>query len=64
MPAMADTIEALQKAGLRKKVKIMIGGAPVTERYAQKIGADAYGSDAGSAVTRAKELLGIDRSEE
>ena len=59
MPAMADTIEALRVAGIRKKVKIMIGGAPVTDKYAQKIGADSYASDAGSAVTRAKELLGI-----
>jgi len=59
MPAMADTVEALRVAGIRKKVKIMIGGAPVTDKYAQKIGADSYASDAGSAVTRAKELLGI-----
>ncbi|MFO7773675.1 MAG: corrinoid protein [Dehalococcoidia bacterium] len=59
MPAMADTIDALQEAGVRKKVKIMIGGAPVTEKYAQKIGADSYASDAGSAVSKAKELLGI-----
>ena len=59
MPAMPQTIEALQKAGLRDKVKVMIGGAPVTEKYAQKITADAYASDAGSAVSKAKELLGI-----
>ncbi|MBE0431320.1 MAG: cobalamin B12-binding domain-containing protein, partial [Dehalococcoidia bacterium] len=59
MPAMADTVEALQEAGVRGKVKVMIGGAPVTEKYAQKIGADSYASDAGSAVARAKELLGI-----
>jgi 5-methyltetrahydrofolate--homocysteine methyltransferase len=59
MPAMADTVEALRVAGIRKKVKIMIGGAPVTDKYAQRIGADSYASDAGSAVTRAKELLGI-----
>ncbi len=59
MPAMADTVDALQKARVRNKVKIMIGGAPVTDKYAQKIGADSYASDAGSAVTRAKELLGI-----
>ncbi|MFP3880193.1 MAG: B12-binding domain-containing protein, partial [Dehalococcoidia bacterium] len=59
MPAMADTVEALRAAGIRKKVKIIIGGAPVTEKYAQKIGADSYASDAGSAVTKAKELLGI-----
>jgi len=59
MPAMPETIEALKKAGLRDKVKVMIGGAPVTEKYAQKITADAYASDAGSAVTKAKNLLGI-----
>jgi len=56
---MPQTIEALQEAGLRDKVKVMIGGAPVTEKYAQKITADSYGSDAGSAVSKAKELLGI-----
>jgi len=59
MPAMLETIAALQKAGLRDKVKVMIGGAPVTERYAQKIGADSYASDAGSAVNKAKNLLGV-----
>ncbi|MFC2039472.1 B12-binding domain-containing protein [Chloroflexota bacterium] len=59
MPAMALTIEALQKAGIRDKVKVMIGGAPVTEKYAQEIQADSYASDAGSAVSKAKKLLGI-----
>ncbi len=59
MPAMPQTIEALQKAGLRDKVKVMIGGAPVTEKYAQEIKADSYASDAGSAVSKAKRLLGI-----
>jgi len=59
MPAMLETIKALQKAGLRDKVKVMIGGAPVTERYAQKIKADSYASDAGSAVSKAKKLLGV-----
>ena len=59
MPAMPKTIEALQKAGLRDKVKIMIGGAPVTENYAQKITADSYASDAGSAVIKAKNLIGV-----
>jgi len=59
MPAMLETIEALQKAGLRDKVKVMIGGAPVTERYAQRIKADSYASDAGSAVSKAKNLLGV-----
>jgi len=59
MPAMAQTIEALQKSGLREKVKVMIGGAPVTEKYAQQIKADSYASDAGSAVNKAKALLGV-----
>ena len=59
MPSMLETIEALQEAGLRDKVKVMIGGAPVTERYAQQIKADSYASDAGSAVSKAKELLGV-----
>ncbi len=59
MPAMPKTIEALQKAGLRDKVKVMIGGAPVTEKYAQQIAADSYASDAGSAVSKAKKLLGV-----
>ena len=59
MPAMRQTIEALQKAGIREKVKVMIGGAPVTEKYAQEIEADSYASDAGSAVNKAKNLLGV-----
>ncbi|NQT71498.1 MAG: corrinoid protein [Chloroflexi bacterium] len=59
MPSMPLTIEALQNAGVRDKVKIMIGGAPVTDKYAQEIKADAYASDAGSAVTKAKSLMGI-----
>ncbi|HEX74913.1 MAG TPA: cobalamin-binding protein [Dehalococcoidia bacterium] len=59
MPSMSRTIEAMQKAGIRDKVKVMIGGAPVTEKYAREIKADSYASDAGSAVSKAKELLGI-----
>ena len=59
MPAMSLTIQALQQAGLREKVRIMIGGAPVTDKYAQEIHADSYASDAGSAVIKAKALLGI-----
>jgi len=58
MTAMPLTIAALQKAGLRDKVKVMIGGAPVTSRYALEIGADSYAPDAGSAVAEAKKLLG------
>ncbi|MFC1951562.1 B12-binding domain-containing protein [Chloroflexota bacterium] len=59
MPAMSQTIKALQKAGLGNKVRVMIGGAPVTEKYAQQIAADCYASDAGSAVSKAKKLLGV-----
>ncbi len=57
MPSMPLTIEALNKAGIRDKVKVMIGGAPVTEKYAREIKADAYASDAGAAVNKAKQLL-------
>jgi 5-methyltetrahydrofolate--homocysteine methyltransferase len=59
MPSMPQTIEALKKAGIRGKVKVMIGGAPVTDKYAHEIKADSYASDAGSAVSKAKDLLGI-----
>ena len=57
MPAMADTIKALEQAGVRSKVKVMIGGAPVTQSYADEIKADGYAPDAASAVDKAKELL-------
>lgn len=61
MPAMKDTIEAMKSAGLRSKVRIMIGGAPVTQNYADEIGADGYAPDAASAVDKARELLGAAR---
>ena len=57
MVQMKATIEALEEAGLRDSVKIMIGGAPVTETYAAEIGADAYAPDAASAVDTARELV-------
>jgi 5-methyltetrahydrofolate--homocysteine methyltransferase len=57
MPAMKDTITALEEAGVRDKVKVMIGGAPVTQKYADEIGADGYAPDAASAVDTARELL-------
>ncbi len=57
MPGMKATIEALQEAGLRDTVKIMVGGAPVTAAFAEKIGADAYAPDAASAVDTARELV-------
>jgi 5-methyltetrahydrofolate--homocysteine methyltransferase len=56
MPAMKTTIEALKKAGLREKVKVMVGGAPVTEAYAAEIGADGYSLTAAGAVAAAREL--------
>ena len=58
MPGMKATIEALEEAGLRDAVKIMIGGAPVTAAFAEQIGADAYAPDAGSAVDIARSLVG------
>ena len=57
MPNMKATIDALQAAGVRDTVKIMVGGAPLTQSYAEQIGADGYSQDASSAVRKAKELL-------
>jgi 5-methyltetrahydrofolate--homocysteine methyltransferase len=57
MPAMAETIKAMKEAGVRNKAKVMIGGAPVTQSYADEIGADGYAPDAASAVDKAAELL-------
>ena len=57
MPNMKVTIEALKAAGLRDQVKVMIGGAPVTEAYAHDIGADGYAADASRAATLAKSLV-------
>lgn len=59
MPSMVDVINATKEAGLRDQVKIMIGGAPVTQSYADEIGADGYAPDAASAVDKARELLGV-----
>ncbi len=57
IPAMPVVIEALKEAGVRDQVKIMVGGAPVTEAFKDEIGADGYAPDAASAVRVAKELL-------
>lgn len=57
MPAMKTVIERLKEAGLRSKVKIMVGGAPITQEFAQQIGADCYGDSAYSAVRLARELV-------
>jgi 5-methyltetrahydrofolate--homocysteine methyltransferase len=59
MPSMKAAIDALKEAGVREKVKIMIGGAPVSQAYSDEIGADGYSADAASAVEKAKELLNI-----
>jgi corrinoid protein of di/trimethylamine methyltransferase len=58
LPHMSETIALLKDEGLRESVKVMVGGAPVTEAYAAEIGADGYGANAGMAVERAKELVG------
>jgi 5-methyltetrahydrofolate--homocysteine methyltransferase len=57
MPGMKDTIEAFKAAGLRDQVRIMIGGAPVTQNFADEVGADGYAPDAASAADVAKELI-------
>ena len=58
MPAMKRTIDALTKAGLRERVKVMIGGAPVSQAFADEIGADGYARDSSLAVVKAKQLVG------
>jgi 5-methyltetrahydrofolate--homocysteine methyltransferase len=54
MPSMKKTIDALEQAGIRGRVKVLVGGAPVSEQYADEIGADAYGDTASAAVSLAK----------
>ena len=58
MTSMKDTIDALNEAWIRDKVKVLIGGAPVTQDYATEIGADGYGPDAATGAELARELLG------
>jgi len=58
MPAMKTTIDALESAGVRTRVKVLVGGAPVTGQYAREIGADGYSDNANGAVTLVRELLG------
>jgi corrinoid protein of di/trimethylamine methyltransferase len=59
MGSMRQTIEALTAAGVRDRVKVMVGGAPVTQRYADQIGADGYSENASAAVALARRLCGI-----
>ena len=60
MGSMKDIVDGLEEAGLRDNVKVMIGGAPVTQEYADRINADGYARDAGSAVHTAMQLLGVE----
>ncbi len=57
MPSMKVTIEALEAAGIRDKVKVMVGGAPLSDQYAKEIRADGYSQDANRAVSLAKSLI-------
>jgi 5-methyltetrahydrofolate--homocysteine methyltransferase len=58
MPSMKTTIDALKSAGIRERVRVVVGGAPVTEQWAKEIGADGYGPNAASAVPLARRLVG------
>ena len=58
MPSMKTTIDALKSAGVRDQVRVLVGGAPVTEQWAKEIGADGYGSNAAAAVPLARSVLG------
>ena len=59
MMSMKDVVAALKDSDIAGKVKTMVGGAPITEKFAQEIGADGYAADGSSAVEKAKALLGI-----
>ncbi|MCK5542004.1 MAG: corrinoid protein [Desulfobacterales bacterium] len=59
MPQMKKTIEAIKDNGLNNRVKVLIGGAPVTQAFADEIGADAFAADAGSAAKKANQLLSV-----
>ncbi len=59
LPKMVATIASLKEAGMRDAVKVMVGGAPVTQAYADEIGADGYGANAAAAVDRAKALAAV-----
>jgi len=63
MPMFKANINALEKAGIRNDVIVMVGGAPVTQQYADAVGADGYASDASTAVRLAKDLIARRRAE-
>lgn len=58
MPKMGETINALKEAGIRDQIKVMIGGAPVTQEFAEEIGADYYTQNAATAADKGKEIVG------
>ena len=62
MPMFKANLNALEKAGVRDQVIVMVGGAPVTQEYADAVGADGYAADAATAVRKAKELLAVRRA--
>ncbi|MCC6730315.1 MAG: cobalamin-dependent protein, partial [Chthonomonadales bacterium] len=57
MPGMKQTVEAVEQAGLRGQVRVMVGGAPVTQRFAEEIGADGFSDNASGAVRAVRELV-------
>jgi methanogenic corrinoid protein MtbC1 len=59
MSAMGEVVQVLEQAGLRQDVKVIVGGAPVTQSFADRIDADGYSPDASSAVRKVKSLLGL-----
>ncbi len=59
MPSMKTTIEALNRAGVREQVRVLVGGAPATQQYADDIGADGYGESASNAVAMARRMCGV-----
>ena len=59
MTYMPEVLQALEATGIRDKVKVMIGGAPITQAFADEIGADGYSDNANSAVALAKRLMGV-----
>ncbi len=60
MTYMKDVISALEEEGIRDKVKVMVGGAPVSQHFAEEIGADGYSDNANSAVKVARKLVGAE----
>ncbi|MBA7646244.1 hypothetical protein ES703_54006 [subsurface metagenome] len=58
MPGIEATIKTLESAGIRRQVKVVVGGAPVTQHFADQLGADGYGADGGMAIELCRKLIG------